>query len=105
MRNGHALLGVLLVFVGGQLLLRELDVATEVSLWPVLLIGVGGWTAYQRWTRGHHGWFLPLGLIAAGVIVLLRDLGELPDDFSVWPVLLILLGASMLVESLQRRRV
>lgn len=105
MRNGHALVGVLLVFIGGQLLLRELDVATEVSLWPVFLIAVGGWMAYRRWSHHDTGWFLPLGLIAAGVVILLRDLGELPEDFSVWPVLLILLGASMLAESLQRRRV
>ncbi len=105
MRQGRVLPGVLLLFVGGQLLLREFDVATEVSLWPVVLVVFGGWLAYERWTRRRRGWLLPLGLIAAGVVVLVRDMGGLPNGFSVWPVLLILLGAGLIVESLQQRRV
>ena len=45
------------------------------------------------------GWFWPLTLLLIGTFMLLRDLDVLERDFSIWPVVIIALGLSMLLEA------
>ena len=47
---------------------------------------------------------MPLGFIAAGILLLLRDLDVLPSDFSAWPLVIIIVGLSILVGGADRRR-
>ncbi len=103
-QGGFSVFGLVLVVIGGLFLLREVGVVPDISLWTVLWFGIGGWLAISR-LRGSEGtWFWPLGFIAAGTFQLLRDLGQLPSGFRLWPVIVIVLGVSLLVGGADQRR-
>jgi hypothetical protein len=47
----------------------------------------------------RRGWFWPLTLLLIGTFMLLRDLDVLERDFSIWPIVIIALGLSMVLET------
>jgi hypothetical protein len=46
---------------------------------------------------GEAGLVVPFVLLALGIVLLLRDLGAISEDFSVWPAVLIAVGAGLLL--------
>lgn len=99
--------GSLLIVLGSVWLLRSAEVIDpDVSLWPILLIGVGVWLLLDvLLARGGvgGGFAWPLVLIAIGGVFLLRDLEVLEPDVSVWPFVLIAIGVGVVLSALPRR--
>ena len=92
--------GLALITVGVLFLLRELDVLPDVSVWTRLWLGLGSWLFVGTLAgRRKKGWFWPLTLLLIGTFMLLRDLEVLDRDFSILPIVVIALGASMVLEA------
>lgn len=96
--------GLALIVLGGLWLLRELGVLPDVSLWSLFWLGLGAWLLAETARGRRRGWFWPLGFIAAGLVLLLRDLDVIDKNVTVWPVVLIVLGLSILAGAGDRRR-
>ncbi len=96
--------GVALVVLGTLLLLRELDVLPDISLWSALVLAAGLWLLGGALAGRHRAWIWTLGVVAAGVLLILRDLDVLPEDFSVWPVAVIVIGLGIVFDAFPRRR-
>jgi hypothetical protein len=101
-----------LISVGVVLLLDSLDVfPARHRAWPIVLLAIGAWLLVARvvgpwWASG--GLFVPLALVGVGILGVLQDAGNVSTDVSVWPVVLIALGAAGLIEGMgltRRRRV
>jgi hypothetical protein len=92
-------LGFALVTIGVLFLLRELDVLPDISFWTMLWLGLGGWLFVGTMLGSRRGWFWPLTLLAIGGAMLLRDLEVFDRDFSIWPVVVIAIGLSILAEA------
>jgi TM2 domain-containing membrane protein YozV len=103
---------VVLIGLGALFLLKTLDVPyfDMDRIWPVILIAVGVWLFAKRqgavgWRR--DGYIRPLGLRGLSGPVVLVTLGILflihsfdgPDFGRTWPVLLLAIGLSKLLES------
>ena len=95
--------GIALVVLGTLLLLRELNVLPDVSLWSAFVLAAGLWLLGGAVTGRHRAWLWTLGVVAAGVLLILRDLDVLPDDFSVWPVAVIVIGLGVLADAVAQR--
>lgn len=91
--------GLALITVGILFLLREMDILPDVSLWTLLWLGLGGWLFIGTLAGNRKGWFWPLTLLAIGGFMLARDLGHLPRGFALWPVVLIAVGLSLVLEA------
>jgi hypothetical protein len=105
--GGFSGLALALVAFGVLLLLRQTGViAEDVRIWPivVLAIGVGLLAAVFSGRYAGGGLVLPFVLIDLGLIELLKDTGTLDEDFSVWPSLLIAIGAGALLGGIAVRR-
>jgi cell wall-active antibiotic response 4TMS protein YvqF len=91
---------VLLIGIGVFLLLQNAGVIDEdVRIWPIVVIVIALAILGER--IGHPWWFggglfLPLVLLAVGGVALLKDLNVIDRDFTIWPVILIALGVSIL---------
>ena len=96
--------GLALITVGILFLLREMDVLPDISLWTLLWLGLGGWLFVGTIAGNRKGWFWPLTLLAIGGFMLARDLGHLSRDFAIWPVVVIAIGLSLVLEAAGRPR-
>ena len=96
--------GVGLVALGVLLLLRELDVLPDVSLWSAFVLALGLWLLGGAIVGRHRAWIWTVGVVAAGVLLILRDVDALPDDFSLWPVAVIAIGVGILADAFAGRR-
>ncbi len=91
--------GLALITVGVLFLLRELDVVPDIGLWTLVWLTLGSWLLLGTLAGNRRGWFWPLTLILIGSFMLLRDLDVLERDFSIWPVVIIAMGLSMVLET------
>jgi hypothetical protein len=98
-------IGIFIMLVGVTLTLDRLsilDAARAVRFWPVGLIVVGV-TILAR-TRDGHGQFWGFGWIFVGSWLLLNSLGITNVGFwdLVWPLVLVLVGGSLVLQTLRR---
>ncbi|MEE9297522.1 MAG: DUF5668 domain-containing protein [Acidimicrobiia bacterium] len=91
--------GLALITVGVVFLLRELDVVPDVGLWTLIWLALGSWLFLGTLSGNRRGWFWPLTLLLIGVVMLLRDLDVLDSDFRIWPVVVIAIGLSIVLEA------
>ncbi len=96
--------GLALITVGVLLLLRELGAMPDIGLWTLIWLALGSWLFLGTLAGNRRGWFWPLTLLLIGSFMLLRDLDVLEADFSIWPVVIIALGLSMVLEASSRRK-
>jgi len=105
--GGFSGLALALVAFGVLLLLRQTGVLDEdIRIWPivVLALGVGLLAPVFSGRYAGGGLVLPFVLIDIGLVELLKDTGALDVDFSVWPSLLIAIGAGALLGGISVRR-
>jgi hypothetical protein len=104
-RNRSILWAALLIGVGVFLLLQNTGAISEdVEIWPLILVAIGVWLLAERlWFGGRWGggFVWPLVLIAIGGTIFLEDVGALPDEDVVVPVIVIAVGVGLAV-GLQR---
>lgn len=91
--------GLALITIGVLFLLRELGAVPDIGLWTLIWLALGSWLFLGTLAGNRRGWFWPLTLLLIGTFMLLRDLDVLERDFSIWPVVIIALGLSMLLEA------
>lgn len=94
--------GLFVLIVGILILLQNLDVVnigTVLSYWPVIFIILGFITYYRHRSIGGIIWGTIL--IAIGVGILAPKFGIEIDIFDYWPLILVLIGLSMVVNSLR----
>ncbi len=106
-RNHTLPFALLLIGVGVLLLLRQADVISEdVSLLPIVLMGVGGYLLIERVVaggRGGAGFVVPLVLVAIGLGALLRDTGTIDDDDAVVAMVAIAIGVGLILGAFPSR--
>lgn len=91
--------GLALITIGAVFLLREFGVVPDVGLWTLVWLALGSWLLLGTLAGNRRGWFWPLTLLLIGTFMLLRDLEVIKRDFSIWPVVIIALGFSMVLEA------
>jgi predicted membrane protein len=98
------LFGVVLLLLGVLFGMRTLELLPEALVdllfrWELILIGLGIYLmASER--KGNTG----LILFLIGLVFWIPDAFDLPEEFSIWPILLILLGVYLLLRSGGRKR-
>jgi hypothetical protein len=104
--GGQAVVGAGAILFGGLLLLDNMGIIEAdayLRYWPLIIVALGIMKLAQSSSTG--GWFWGLVLVLFGGLLTLHnlDIGTLGlRDF--WPLLLILLGASLVVGGMGRRR-
>lgn len=98
--------GFIILLLGVLFLLDKLDLVEVGSLWeywPLVFVGVGlGKLMQPTGTRGRASGVV---FIVVGVWWLLSNLDVIPyEPLDFWPVILILIGGSMLMRSIERQR-
>jgi hypothetical protein len=101
------LFALLLIAVGVVLLLQELEaIPGDLSVWPIVVAGVGAAMLIERIARGG-AWgsalILPLVLIGIGTAFLLRDAGVVDEDRALAPLVVIAVGAGLVLGALPSR--
>lgn len=95
-RNWTALAGLALVGVGVLILLEDV-LTVHLSLWALLLLGLGGWLAWDGWQRRQQtgAWDSTARNRAffGGITALVGLIGLL--DLNWWGLLLMVLGARL----------
>jgi predicted membrane protein len=101
----QVVLGIIIICVGVLLMLDNLNVVEVRSIfrfWPVLLILIGALRLFDRRSVTGRGWGITL--IVIGAIFLVQELDIATLHFhDLWPLLLILVGGSILWGSTMRR--
>ena len=98
---------LLLIGAGVVLLLQEAEVIPrDVSVWPLILMGIGLFWVVERlvWGAGGSGYVLPLIVFAIGLAFLLEDLGTIEDDGLLLPLVVIAIGTGLILAALPGRR-
>jgi hypothetical protein len=91
--------GLALITIGVVFLMRELGIVPDIGGWTLVWLALGTWLLLGTLAGNRKGWFWPLTLLLIGTFMLLRDLEVLDRGFSVWPIVIIALGASMVLEA------
>lgn len=99
-----SLVGLALILVGTVWLLRQVGAVPDVSFWAFFWIGLGIWLLAQTVARRRKGWFWPLGFLTAGIVILLRDLDVIPEEITIWPVIVIAIGFAVLFGAVDEGR-
>jgi predicted membrane protein len=96
--SSQAIVGVAAILLGLIFLFDNMDMIdgrAYVRFWPVVLIAVGALRFVQP-RHGGGGRLFSVALIAAGIIILLNNLHVTDISFrELWPLVLVLVGASM----------
>lgn len=104
--SGQVVLGVAVIAIGLLFLLDNLgiwDFHGAIRFWPMAFILVGAIKLCD--TRSSNGYFLGAVLIFIGLVMTLNRLGFLYFSWhTVWPLLLIVLGGSVLYKAITGRR-
>jgi predicted membrane protein len=103
--HSHVVLGLVVVVFGGLLLLRQVGVLPATmgagDLWPLLLVGLG--LGRIGWRRGVAGNLFGVLLAAAGVALLLENLGLVTVGLTeYWPVLIVAGGVALMFKGPHR---
>jgi len=101
------LFALLLIAAGVVLLLQQAEVIPEdVSVWPMILMGVGVVWFVERlwWGVGGSGYVFPLVVFAIGLAFLLEDVGTIEDDGILLPLVVIAIGAGLVLAAVPGRR-
>ena len=102
---GAFVLGIGVVILGVVLILDNfglVDASVVAPYWPMLLILWGVSHLLQRFSRRRVVW--GLSWIAVGAIILLNNLGVIAVGIQVlWPVILVIIGAGLLLRGARRR--
>jgi predicted membrane protein len=100
------LMGLLVLAVGVLFTLDNLDLVDArhyIRFWPAGLIAIGALKLWQ--SRGGGGAFAALLLTLAGTWLLLESLAIVTISFvDLWPMLLVLFGASLVWHGMRGRR-
>jgi len=103
---GAFVLGIGIAALGVILILDNfgfIDASVLAPYWPMLLILWGVSHLVQRFSGRRVSW--GLSWIAVGAIILLNNLGVIAVGIQVlWPVVLVIIGANLLLRGAQRRR-
>jgi len=91
--------GLALITLGVVFLLRELGAIPDIGLWTLVWLALGSWLFLGTLAGNRRGWFWPLTLLLIGTFMLLRDLEVLDRDFSIWPIVIIAFGLSIVLEA------
>lgn len=91
--------GFALITIGALFLLRELGLVPDIGFWTLVWLALGTWLFLGTLAGNRRGWFWPLTLLLIGGFMLLRDIEVLKRDFSIWPVVIIAIGLSMVLEA------
>jgi predicted membrane protein len=100
MTPGRLIAGVAVIAIGTAFLFDQFDIIdfgqTIGTWWPVVLMVIG---LVQLTTRSANNWFGSTLLFAAGALLLASNLDFLPGGFwsTFWPVVIILIGISILI--------
>lgn len=106
-RARSILFALLLIGAGVVLLLQQAEVIPEdVSVWPMILMGVGVFWVIERllWGGAGGGYVFPLVVFAVGLAFLLEDLGTIEDDGVLLPLVVIAVGAGLMLAAVPGRR-
>jgi hypothetical protein len=106
-RVRSALFALLLIGAGVVLLLQQADVIPkDVSLWPLILMGVGVLWTIERlvWGGGGRGFVLPLVVFAVGLAFFLEDVEAIQDGGVLLPLVVIAIGVGLVLGVLPGRR-
>ena len=102
---GTAILGIGVLAVGAILLLDNfgfMDAEDIFTYWPVLLILVG--VSHFVRPKGSRRYTAGSIFIFVGVVILLSNLGYIGFGiWDLWPVVLVILGANLLLCGVRRR--
>jgi predicted membrane protein len=103
---GRIIFGLIVLALGVIFTLDSLEVIESgnvLRFWPVILIAVGLGKILQP--RAAGGKFFGLILAIVGTLLLLRTFEVIPwSVWDFWPLILVLLGLSILTEGFGRRR-
>ena len=103
--GGQAVLGAAAVLVGALLLLDNFDILDArmyLRFWPLILVAFGGAKAFSSAYRG--GQIVGGAIALVGLLLLVRELGFTSFGlFELWPLILVLIGASLLFGGSSRR--
>jgi predicted membrane protein len=103
---GRIVFGLIVLALGVIFTLDSLEVIESgnvLRFWPVILIAVGLGKIFQP--REVGGKFFGLILAIVGTLLLLRTFEVIPwSVWDFWPLILVLLGLSILTEGFGRRR-
>lgn len=100
------IIGLILVFLGAAYLLDRLEIFIFDNIfsdwWPLLLVAVG----VINISGNKRSVTFSLMMIFFGVIILIDNLGYLPGSMwdIIWPVMLVILGISLLTSSTRRKK-
>ena len=107
MNSGRVVFGIIVIVIGAVFLLdntvESVSIGAVSQWWPMLLVFFGVWRLVAN---GFRSLFLPLLLIAIGVIFQLRQLDIIPaiDFGTYWPLIPIAVGIAILAGGFRRRR-
>jgi LiaI-LiaF-like transmembrane region len=107
MKRSAVFWAIVLIGLGVLLILRE-NVSSwrNVSIGSLVLIAVGAWLLLERpwfgWVGGAP--IVATILLGIGVVLLLQDLDVIPESFTLWPIILIAIGAAILIGSVGTNR-
>ena len=97
--SGQAIMGAAAVLVGVLLLLDNFDVLDArmyLRFWPLVLVVFGAARIFSSSHRG--GQFVGVVITFVGAVLLVRALGFTDLEFhDLWPLILVLIGGSMLL--------
>jgi predicted membrane protein len=102
----QALIGILIILVGLLLFLDNLDILEAddaLRWWPVLLMAIGVFKLVQP--RGSGGKLFGFILLVVGAVILLGNLRLVYIYlWDLWPVVIVLIGGSMIWRAVSERR-
>ena len=105
--NKNILLGILLVVLGLVLLsFTVFKLPLFASVWPSMLIVLGGYYIWRVFFLDEREIFLFLGMLCvqAGVLGLLNGWFSFIDLTRIWPVFLTVAGITLIPYALRKRR-
>lgn len=96
-RNRNVLKGTIVVIIGAILLASQLGVEFPVWFltWQMLLIAIGIYNGVNKGFR-NSGWIIAVSI---GLLFLAKDYMEGFSGYYVWPVVIIIIGLSMILNS------
>ncbi len=104
--GGQIIIGIFVALLGAVFTLHNLDLIDGwlyLRLWPLVIVALGAGMALQADNGGGRFWGGAVALI--GLLILFKNLDWIGFGvWDLWPVILILIGASVILHSFRGRR-